>query len=199
MSASKQILLKPIDNRAARRILDKRHPLGCGAPFRFAFGVEYEGYIEGVLTFGGPTVNTAVTRWALAQHEVLELRKMWCSDKLPRNSESRALAISLRLIRRHFHGVALLLTYCDDDEKATAYKAAGWTACEAHRYVREVLVGGKWLSVRDANRYRVTDQATAKRYETRRKWLIGVDERGKKIASEVQIAARVITNDEGAV
>lgn len=199
MSELKQLRIKPIDNRAARRILDKRHPLGAGAPFRFALGVEWQGYIEGVLSFGGPTVNTAVTRWGLAQHEALELRKMWCSDKLPRNSESRILAIALKLIRRHFSGLALVITYCDGDETAAAYKGAGWVACDAHRYVREVLVDGRWMSVRDANRYRVTDRATAKRYETRRKWLIGVDERGKTIASEVQTAARAVTNGEGAV
>lgn len=199
MSESKDIRLKPIDNRAARRILAKRHPLGPGAPFRFAFGVEWQGYVEGVMTFGGPIVNHAVTRWGLAQHEALELRKMWFSDALPRNSESRALAIALKLIRRHFTGVAILLTYCDGEEAATAYKAAGWVPCEAHRYIREVLVNGVWLSIRNANRTRVTDQATAKKYEHRRKWIIGVDDRGKKIASEVQAAARAITNGEGTV
>lgn len=199
MSESKDIRLKPISNRAARRILNKRHPLGAGAPFRFAFGIEYEGYIEGVLTFGGPIVNHAVTRWGLAQHEALELRKMWCSDRLPRNSESRALAIALRLLRRHFTGVAIVLTYCDGEERAAAYKAAGWVPCEAHRYVREVRVNGAWLSVRAANRRRVTDMATEKRYEYRRKWIIGVDDRGKKIASEVQTAAHAITNGEGTV
>jgi hypothetical protein len=172
VSELKQSLrVEKIANRAAAKLLDAKHPLGRGAAFAFALGVFYASRCEGVLTFGNPISNNAVKRYGLRQCDVLELRKLWISDVPPKNSESRILAIAGRIIRKRYPQLELLLTYCEGDEAASAYKAAGWIPQEAHQYVREVKVGGRWYSIRDALRKRISKQATESKKENRRKYI----------------------------
>ncbi len=176
--------LEKISNPAATKLLDAKHPLGAGCAFSFAFGVFWRGRCEGVLTFGAPVTNHAVTRYGLRQCDVLELRKLWISDLPPKNSESRLLAIAARQIRKRYPQLALLLTYCGSDELATSYRAAGWVPQESHTYVREIRVGNVWYSVRDAQRKRLMDRAEEKKIESRRKWLYPLtDDWREKLAS----------------
>lgn len=168
--------------------LDRHHPLGAGARnVALAFGVFWNGKCEGVLTFGHPVTNHAVTRFGYRSYEVLELRKMWMTDKPPANSESRAMSICVRLIRQHYPARQLLITYCDAEEKAAAYRGCGWIPMEAVRSMREVMCGGVWLTVRDANRRGIYSQRTDCRYECRRKWLLPLTEKAKlRVTHELQ-------------
>ncbi len=173
MSELKQSLrLEKIANNKATILLNARHPLGAGQAFAFALGVFWCGRCEGCLTFGNPISNNAVKRYGLRQCDSLELRKMVLSDVPPKNSESRVLAIAARIIRKRYPQLQLLLTYCAGDEAASAYKAAGWIPQEAHQYVREVKVSGRWYSTRDAARKRITKQATETKKENRRKFIL---------------------------
>lgn len=175
-------------------MLEKHHPLGAGQNFTFALGVFWEGRCEGVLTFGNPISNLAVHRYGLKQCESLELRKMWCSDVLPANSESRTLAIAARLIRQHYPQIKILLTYCDGEERAAAYRASGWIPQDASTYVREILYHGKWYSVREANRRGITKLASETKTETRRKFVLPLDasvvSKVERPASSGKVAAR---------
>jgi hypothetical protein len=173
LSELKQSLrLEKIANIEAAALLNAKHPLGSGHSFAFSLGVFWRDHCEGVLTFGCPISNNAVKRYGLRQCDSLELRKFWISDVPPKNSESRILAIAARIIRKRYPQLWLLLTYCAGDEAASAYKAAGWIPCEAHQYVREVKINGRWLSVRNANRLGVTKQAAEKKSENRRKFVL---------------------------
>jgi hypothetical protein len=173
--------LAPIDRRAARAYLDARHPLGAGAPFSLALGVFWEGRLEGVMTWGAPVVNNAGYRYGLRPTEMLELRKFLLSDVPPPHSESRCLAVAARLLRRRYPGVRLLLTYCESDEAATAYRAAGWLPQTAYTYVREGYVDGKLISLRHINslggiaRLRAAGRLTGLKMVSRRKWILPLD------------------------
>lgn len=167
-----RLRLRLIPNDTARAWLDKWHPLGAGCPFSFAFAVTYSGEWCGVISFGAPIANGAVRSAGLEQWQSLELRKMMCLESLPKNGESCALGIAARLVFKQYPHIRLLLTYCDEEERATAYKAAGWEAGKAYRYLREVLVAGVWYSIRDALRKRIDKQATDRKFVARRKWLL---------------------------
>ncbi len=172
MSELKRSLrVERIPNVAAVKLLNAKHPLGAGQGFTFALGVFWCGRCEGVMTFGNPISNLAVHRYGLRQCDSLELRKLWMTDVPPKNSESRALSVAIMLIKKHYPQIQIVLTYCDESESAVAYKAAGWIPQDAHRYVREVKYNGRWLSMRDANRLRVTSLAEEVRHESRRKWV----------------------------
>lgn len=182
--------MEPIATKSAARILDAKHPLGSGHAPSLALGVFWNGKCEGVMTFGAPIANNAVHRYRLRQDEVLELRKMWVSDVPPPMSESRALGVAARLLRKRYPHLKLLLTYCEGDETAAAYKGAGWLPQQSQRYLREVVLpGGRRLSVRDLNRKGgpgVCPPGTEKVFVHRRKWVLPLT---PEVASVVQSAS----------
>lgn len=61
--------------------------------------------------------------------EYLELNRMWLADIAPRNSESRALSFSIRLIRRLRPKVKWIQSFADErcGLFGTVYQAAGFT------------------------------------------------------------------------
>lgn len=180
MSALKSSLrLTPIERGIARRLLDAQHPLGAGLAFSLALGVLWDGALAGVLTWGGPVANVAGQAYGLRQDEVFELRKFWLADALPKNAESRALAVGARLVAARYPRFRLLITYCDEEERAAAYRAAGWWPQDVQRYLRDVQVDGRWFTVRDLNRRggvaHWKPRITATRTVGRRKWAYPLD------------------------
>jgi hypothetical protein len=175
-----RLRVEPISTVDARLILERVHPLGMGRACSLALGVFWNGRCEGVLTWGAPIVNNAVHRYGLRQDECLELRKMWLSDVPDRNAESRALSVAARLIAKRYPRLRLLLTYCEGDESAAAYKGAGWQPQNANRYLREIVMpGGRVLSVRDFNRKggkKTLGSDWQGRYVHRRKWVYVLDQ-----------------------
>ena len=59
--------------------------------------------------------------------DCLALTRLWLSDELPHNSESRTLGLVIRAIRKHT-SVKFLLTYADpsQDHVGTIYQATNW-------------------------------------------------------------------------
>lgn len=58
----------------------------------------------------------------------IELNRMAFSDALPRNSESRAIAIALRLIRKHYPHIEWVISFADGTQcgDGTIYRASGF-------------------------------------------------------------------------
>lgn len=193
MNALKSSLrLAPIASSAARRLLDAHHPLGAGLPAPVNVGVFWCGRLEGVIVFGAPVVNVAVQQYGLRTREALELLKMWLSDAPPRNAESRALSVAVRLIARQYPDVRLLLTYCDSEETAAAYKATGWIPQDAHRYARNIKSMGQWLSIRTVNRrggLKRLPPGYEVAYVSRRKWVYPLDPALAKTITPVALPA----------
>ena len=105
MGKAKEIVLKsyrrPSPTRSSRAsLLWRRGHKSC-----LHFGVFLDGQLHGVMSYG-PSMNKQKmiglvegTGW----NEFLELNRMAFDSVLPRNSESRALSISLRLIASTRH------------------------------------------------------------------------------------------------
>jgi len=82
------------------------------------------------MQFGPPMDRSKIlglvegSRWC----DVLELNRMAFSDRLPRNSESRALSVAMRLLKRHAPQVKWLTSFADGTQcgDGTIYRAAGW-------------------------------------------------------------------------
>jgi hypothetical protein len=98
-------------------------------------GVFWDGRLEGVMAFGAPIDRRRVlhlvegTSW----HEMAELNRMAFSPILPRNSESRALAVAFRLFKRYAPHVKWLLSYADGAQSGSGviYRATGWLLTQA--------------------------------------------------------------------
>ena len=101
MVSAKDIVVKPITSQAANALVKRVHYSGKVVQnSQLHFGVFLNGSLQGAMSFGPPinkkgTINiVAQTQW----NGMIELNRMAFSDVLPRNSESRAMAIAFRLI-----------------------------------------------------------------------------------------------------
>lgn len=91
-------------------------------------GVLQYGYAMNPASAGSVVTGTGMT-------EYLELNRMWLDDRAPRNSESRALGCSIRLIRRVRPSVKWIQSFADErcGLFGTVYQAAGFTYHGEHR------------------------------------------------------------------
>src|SRR5687768_6116008 len=101
---AKDILVKPITRQEADKLVKRVHYSGKVVNnSQIHFGVFLGGKLEGAMQFG-PSLDkrkiqglVSGTGW----NEFIELNRMAFSDVLPRNSESRALSIVFRMMRKH--------------------------------------------------------------------------------------------------
>ena len=131
MTTAKDLIVKPISSKDARRIVRKLHYSGKVVQNSVLhLGVFLNGNCEGVMQFGGsidkrrmlPVVSG--TKW----NEILELNRMAFSDALPRNSESRAISVAMRLIKKRYPQIKWVISFADGCQcgDGTIYRASGF-------------------------------------------------------------------------
>lgn len=100
-------------------------------------GVYKDSELLGVLQLGAamnPASQASVVS-GTAQDEYLELNRMWLSECLPRNSESRAISYSLKYVRRKLPKIAWVQSFADErcGKFGVVYQAANFIYCGEHR------------------------------------------------------------------
>lgn len=131
LGGAKDIILKPITSKAAEMMVTRLHYSGKVVPnSQLHFGIFLGPRLEGAMSFG-PSMDkrkaltlVSDTPW----NGFLELNRMAFSERLPKNSESRALSIAIRLIRKNYPHIEWILTYADGTQcgDGTIYRAAGF-------------------------------------------------------------------------
>lgn len=124
--------VRSIDRTRANAIVAARHysrRVYVGSTVHL--GVYLGDELVGVLQFGF-AMNPASAGSVVAGtglHEYLELNRMWLDDAAPRNSESKAIAYAVRLIRRIKPAVKWIQSFADErcGLFGTVYQAAGFT------------------------------------------------------------------------
>ena len=127
-SALHDIRLDLIPHWVAKRVL-RRHYLGTLAGgSKISFGTFLDCRLEGAVTLGAGPINGHRIVVEATSDDCLCLTRLWLSDRLPRNAESRVLGIVARLLRRHT-AVKFLLSYADPahGHRGVVYQGAGWT------------------------------------------------------------------------
>lgn len=131
MPTAKDIKVLPIKSSDANGLITKLHySKSFVRNSQLHLGVFLNGSCEGVMQFGPPMSKEKVihlvagTKW----NSMLELNRMAFSDRLPRNSESRALGVALRLIRKKYPHIDWILSYSDATQcgDGTIYRASGF-------------------------------------------------------------------------
>lgn len=82
----------------------------------FHLGVYYQDELSGVLQYGyamNPASGGSVVKGTPIDG-YMELNRMWLDDCCPRNSESMAIAYSIRLIKRRFPKVKWIQSFADE-------------------------------------------------------------------------------------
>lgn len=131
MASAKDVIVKPITAAAANALVKRVHYSGKVVNnSTLHLGAFLNGKLEGVMSFGGSIDKRKVlhlvqgTAWT----GMIELNRMAFSDRLPRNSESRCLAIAFRLIKKHYTHIEWVLSFSDGCQcgDGTIYRASGF-------------------------------------------------------------------------
>lgn len=131
MLTAKDIIIKPILARDANNLVKRVHYSGKVVPnSQLHFGVFLQNKLEGAMSFGPPinkkgTINIVKdTSWS----GMLELNRMAFSDKLPRNSESRAMSIAFKIIKQNYPHIEWIVSFSDGTQcgDGAIYRAAGF-------------------------------------------------------------------------
>ena len=131
MVSAKDIIVKPITAQAANALVKRVHYSGKVVNnSTLHFGAYLNDKLEGVMSFGSPLDKRKVlplvsgTIWT----GMLELNRMAFSDRLPRNSESRCMAVAFRLIKKHYPHIEWILSFSDGCQcgDGAIYRASGF-------------------------------------------------------------------------
>ncbi len=148
MVTAKDIKIEPISAEAARHTVKMYHYSGKVVNnSQLNFGVFLNGRLEGAMQFG-PSMDKSKlqpivegTGW----NGFIELNRMAFSDRLPRNSESRALSVAMRLIKKHYPHIQWVVSFADAAQcgDGTIYRAAGFalTGITKNRSIFEFPTG----------------------------------------------------------
>jgi len=128
---AKDLRIEPIAGKDARRICRQLHYSGkVVANSQVHFGAFLGGKCGGVMQYGPPMDRKRSARLVdgTKPHQVIELNRMAFADWLPRNSESRAISVSLRMIRRTYPHLQWVLSFADACRcgDGTIYRASGF-------------------------------------------------------------------------
>lgn len=131
MASAKDIVVKPIKAAAANALVKRVHYSGKVVPnSQLHFGVYLNGRLEGAMSFGPPinkkgTINiVSGTSW----NGMIELNRMAFSDVLPRNSESRAMSVAFKILRKHYPHIEWIVSFSDGTQcgDGAIYRASGF-------------------------------------------------------------------------
>lgn len=138
MGKAKDIFVAPISARDAAKIIKRVHYSGKVVQnSQLHFGVFLHGRLEGAMQFG-PSMDkrkliglVAGTQW----NGFIELNRMAFSDRLPRNSESRALGIALRMMQKTYPHLEWVVSFADGTQcgDGTIYRASGFVLTQINK------------------------------------------------------------------
>ena len=131
MGRAKEIIVKVIPAKIAIPFVREHHYSGKVVNnSALHFGAFLDGKLHGVMSFGSPLDKRKVlplvqpSKW----NEMLELNRMAFDYFLPKNSESRCLAISIKLIQKNTPQIKWILSFADGTQSGDGaiYRASGF-------------------------------------------------------------------------
>lgn len=150
MGSAKELIVKVIPSKIAVPFVKTHHYSGKVVNnSNLHFGVFYHGRLHGVMSFGPSLDKSKIqrlvegTKWT----EFIELNRMAFDDTLPRNSESRAISIAIRLIKKNAPQIKWIISFADGCScgDGTIYRASGFllTAINPNRNLVQLPNGEK--------------------------------------------------------
>lgn len=136
MSRVKDIRIKVIPSKIANDFIKKYHYSGKVVQnSQLHFGAFLDNKLHGVMSFGSPLDKRKVLPMVVDTsgnpapwNDMLELNRMAFDEYLPRNSESRAISVAIKLIKKNASHVKWVLSFSDGTRcgDGTIYRAAGF-------------------------------------------------------------------------
>ena len=144
MGRAKEIIVKVINSKVANGFVKKNHYSGKVVQnSKLHFGCFLDGKLHGVLSYGSPLSKKLVLNLVKPSlwNEMLELNRMAFDDFLPKFSESRCIAISIRLIKKNAPQIKWILSFSDSTQcgDGTIYRASGFELTSIKKNVGSYL------------------------------------------------------------
>jgi len=126
----KKIKIIPIKSVTAREFIKKHHYSGkiCQNS-QVHFGCIYEENIVGVLQYGPSTDKRRMaTNLNVGMNEFLELNRMAMVEYAPKNSESRCISVTLKILKKQYPFLKVIISFADACQcgDGTIYRASGF-------------------------------------------------------------------------
>ncbi len=131
MSRVKDIRVKVIPSKIANAFVRKHHYSGKVVPnSKLHFGAFLDGVLHGVLSYGSSMVKRNVIHYVEGTNwnNFIELNRMAFDDYLPKYSESRCIAVSIKLLKKNASHIKWVLSFADGNlcGDGTIYRASGF-------------------------------------------------------------------------
>ena len=136
METAKDIIVKVLPSQIANVFVKKWHYSGKVVnSSQLHFGAFLNGDLHGVMSYGCPLDKRKVLGLVVdgsgkpaPWNDMLELNRMAFDNILPKNSESRCIAISIRMIKKNAPNIKWLLSFADGTHcgDGTIYRASGF-------------------------------------------------------------------------
>jgi len=129
--SAKEIIVKPIPKSKADAIVKKHHYSGKVVQnSQLCFGVWYKGILMGAMQFGPPTDKRRMlplvkdSSW----NSMMELNRMAFGEHLPKFSESRAISLAFKWIKKNAPHIKWVISFADGTQcgHGTIYQAANF-------------------------------------------------------------------------
>lgn len=130
MQTAKDFLVKPIDSKSARTFIKRWHYSGkvC-ANSQIHFGAFHNDKLVGVMQYGPSTDKRRMAQnLGIGMNEFLELNRMALIDNTPKNTESRFIAITIKILKKQYPFLRLIISFADACQcgDGTIYRASGF-------------------------------------------------------------------------
>lgn len=184
MGRAKEIIVKVIKSKTANDFVKRHHYSGKVVNMsNLHFGCFLDGKLHGVMSYGSPMdkrnvlplVDSGIKDLNKRWNEMLELNRMAFDDYLPKYSESRCIAISIRLIKKNAPQIKWLLSYSDATQcgDGTIYRASGFKLTQINKNgTIYKLANGQIVAKRGDSKYNFTGAKPLKGFQNRYIYLI---------------------------
>ncbi len=151
--SAKEIILKPIDSKTANAFVKKNHySWKVVNNSQLHFWVFYKNILWWVMSYW-PSTDKSKLIWLVegtGWNEFIELNRMAFSDLLPKNSESRAIAISIKLLKQKAPHLKWIISFADGCQcwDWTIYRASGFELSDIKKN-KTIMKMPDWAIVAD--------------------------------------------------
>jgi len=129
--SAKELVVKGISVTQAREFVRRYHYSGkVDTRSSLHLGVFWQDRLEGVMQFGA-SIDKVKSQGLVKDtgwNSFIEIHRLAFSDRLPRNSESRAISIALKMLKKNAPHIDWVLSYADGTQcgDGTIYRASGF-------------------------------------------------------------------------
>tara|TARA_R110002020_G_scaffold29032_6_gene91894 strand:+ start:551 stop:1216 length:666 start_codon:yes stop_codon:yes gene_type:complete len=184
MGRAKEIIVKVIKSNVANEFIKKNHYSGKVVNMsNLHFGCFLDNTLHGVMSYGSPMdkrnvlplVDSGITNTNKRWNEMLELNRMAFDNYLPKYSESRCIAISIRLIKKNAPQIKWILSYSDATQcgDGTIYRASGFKLTQINKNgTIYKLANGEIVAKRGDSKYNFDGAKVLKGFQNRYIYII---------------------------